>query len=636
MTKKYSQASCLLFGMMLVETTMGRSTGGLNPSMPFMSKEKMEEFENQKEFIRLMEARGKEMDKDPNLRRRDDPDFFLQQQEELEMEDILLGRAIPLKEYEARLHAAGAGFVPDEAAAKPSGSVPEFMKIKTAPESTQEERDLVYNGWYYDDDYSNAYQATNDGNQNDGNQDANGDDYYYLENIISFSSYSLKYATCQPVQHFSSNAVENGEYSALVTDDVVVLRLCPTRTCSEDSYYGCRSGFGEYAMSVSDYLNVMMKYQLDKTTNACKFCKNCKKYYKSSSSNYNNDNYNNDNYNRDLANDDTDDYFNNNNNNDGGNDDGGTKYNNVCYTYQDICQTYLSTCNYNANRERELEENGYDDAYLATDEYANYFYCAQMEDYWVNPHCDTKSRTIQMGLFYDPFCSQFAGDDIDVNSYSDVSFKSDIFSDFYAGSCISCSTNKHPPFYNANAYMCNKIYSKTAKCNTYLSYDLDGNGNSDESEEVVCSFIESIRDGTYGSDGEIYVKSSQDNSSIPPKVTSQQKQGLIISAAVVAILAMYSCYLHHSITSLLLQSIGHSQLVPGESNRRRRRSGSRRRSRGRSKDAKSVSSRHDSGGGSVGDNKTCKSQKTKERSGNSRRGSENDWDFDTNTAGTMA
>jgi hypothetical protein len=147
----------------------------------------------------------------------------------------------------------------------------------------------------------------------------------------------------------------------------------------------------------------------------------------------------------------------------------------------------------------------------------------------------------------------------------------------------------------------------------------------------VCSFIESIRDGTYGSDGEIYVKRSQDNSSIPPKVTSQQKKGLIISAAVVAILAIYSCYLHHSITSLLLQSIGHSQLVPGDSSRRRRRSSKRRsRSRGRSKDSKSLASMEEK------DNCTSKTQKTKERSGNSRRGSENDWDFDTNVAGTMA
>ena len=91
---------------------------------------------SKKEFIRLMEARGNELDKDPNLRRRDDPDFFLQQQEEFEMEDILLERAIPLEEYQARLHAAGGAFVPDATAEKPSDSVPEFMKVHTVPEPT--------------------------------------------------------------------------------------------------------------------------------------------------------------------------------------------------------------------------------------------------------------------------------------------------------------------------------------------------------------------------------------------------------------------------------------------------------------------------------------------------------------------
>ena len=59
MTKKYGQASCLLFGMILVDTAMGRSTGGLNPSMAFMSKERMDEFEIQKRIYSPDGSKGK-------------------------------------------------------------------------------------------------------------------------------------------------------------------------------------------------------------------------------------------------------------------------------------------------------------------------------------------------------------------------------------------------------------------------------------------------------------------------------------------------------------------------------------------------------------------------------------------------
>jgi hypothetical protein len=134
--------------------------------------------------------------------------------------------------------------------------------------------------------------------------------------------------------------------------------------------------------------------------------------------------------------------------------------------------------------------------------------------------------------------------------------------------------------------LCNNIYKKSGKCDTYLAYDLgkknygDDDGNDDyyidsqNQEKVQCSFMESIRYGTYDAYGEIYMSSSQ-STTRQASITGGQKFFLLLVSMIAIGLALYSCYLHHEMTNLLLKSLSSGLIA------KRRRSTSRGRSSSR-------------------------------------------------------
>jgi hypothetical protein len=114
----------------------------------------------------------------------------------------------------------------------------------------------------------------------------------------------------------------------------------------------------------------------------------------------------------------------------------------------------------------------------------------------------------------------------------------------------------------------------------YKTFDDDDDGgdsssSSSSSTTTECSFIESVRKGTYNEKGEIYVDSSIYGEKVSMEVTAPQQAGLIISIFLCVGLGVYSCYLHHSITNLLIKSLSHSHLLPPSRHRTRgKRSGS--------------------------------------------------------------
>jgi hypothetical protein len=97
-----------------------------------------------------------------------------------------------------------------------------------------------------------------------------------------------------------------------------------------------------------------------------------------------------------------------------------------------------------------------------------------------------------------------------------------------------------------------------------MVYDLFDGSKSDSTE---CSFIESIRFGTYDSTGAISVEATDDAEEV---VTDLQKVGLIGSAFICAIFVVYACYLHHSMTNLLIKSLSHRELLPPSRHNKRR------------------------------------------------------------------
>jgi hypothetical protein len=121
--------------------------------------------------------------------------------------------------------------------------------------------------------------------------------------------------------------------------------------------------------------------------------------------------------------------------------------------------------------------------------------------------------------------------------------------------------------------MCNRVHKGSAICTKQLMYQFDANYDASSSKaSQECSFIESVRVGTYNQKGEIYVDSSLYGENYKMEVTTAQQAGLAVSILVCVVLGVYSCFLHHSITNLLIKSLSHSHLLPPSRHRSRNRS----------------------------------------------------------------
>ena len=117
------------------------------------------------------------------------------------------------------------------------------------------------------------------------------------------------------------------------------------------------------------------------------------------------------------------------------------------------------------------------------------------------------------------------------------------------------------PYFNATALMCNRMQLSSAVCTSNLQYSLSDSNSSDSS---ACSYIDSLRLGTYDEQGRWST-----GGSATQEMTSSQKWGLSLSLLLCAVLSVYSCYLHHSITNLLIRSLSHTDLLPPPSRSRR-------------------------------------------------------------------
>jgi len=432
--------------------------------------------------------------------------------------------------------------------------------------------------------------------------DENGDDYY-VNNQVDFDGFSLKYAKCQTVQRFSEDAIKNGEYSAMVKDDIVVLRLCPGNQCNSNKSYGCHYNYVEYGIDIIEYVKVMLKYTIDKREKMCNFCAECgyrrnrkledageeqaeNEEVQEEEENEMQQNEGDDGVQEEQQNDyqqdegddayagddnadeqfDDDDYYK-------GDDDGYTAApsedgNNVCTDYYDSCLETSNWCQGAADD---------DVGYLDYADYLDYLDCVKVEGvdnyedaaYWIRPRCDSDQQNVHMDIFYDPYCSQYAGNDINLREFSGIYFKQSLFSDFTDGSCIDCSETSYGPYYDSNHYMCNRIHSGSAICSQNLMTELY---EDYDDSSVPCSFIESLQSGTYNSKGEIYVDTSMYGGMVNEEISSPQMAGLVVSVFLCVGLGLYSCYLHHSITNLLIKSLSHSHLLPPSRHRNRSRS----------------------------------------------------------------
>ena len=280
------------------------------------------------------------------------------------------------------------------------------------------------------------------------------DDYYMdAGDMLDFSGFSIKYAKCQTIQRFSEDAIKNGEYSAMVKDDIVILRLCPNSQCSANKQYGCRYNYLEYAIGVADYVTFMLKYTLDKKTKMCDFCQACanggdngarsRSRRRTGEGEDENDNGNGNDHeqqdqNQELQDDDfemeTDDGAKM-------NDDFSEAAVEVDDDSVNLCDTYSSHCEKTSNWCNGVADD--DVGYLPYEDYFQYLDCVKIEgndaNYWIRPRCNPYKETIHMDIYYDPYCSQYAGNDVNLREISGIFFQQSVFAPFYNGTCIDCT-----------------------------------------------------------------------------------------------------------------------------------------------------------------------------------------------------
>ena len=391
----------------------------------------------------------------------------------------------------------------------------------------------------------------------------NDDFYVDYNDRYSFSGYSLKYAKCQPVQYFSSDAIAAGEHSPMITEDIVILRLCPQSSCSASVEYGCHYNYAEYALAVGEYISIMLKYKSLKIQQMCEWCAGCGVVYSGDDAVNNGDDDaaqrrrledggagddaaedENGEEEEQEAEQDGDDYYQG--------DDGGN-----CYNVDSYCTEFNDFCGGDDEEE-----------YANYEAYLDYMNCAEVEyngyAYFVRPRCDGYEGTIKMAVYYDNYCGSYAGSEVSVKELG-LGFKESVFNDFYTGECIDCSESNTAPYYNLNSGLCNRVHLNSAKCTSDLLYDVVGNADDDESSE--CSFIESLRFGTYDSSGKL--SSGSNIIDWDTEVSPAQKALLAVTAFLCVVFVIYACYLHHSMTNLLIKSLSHRELLPPGRHRNR-------------------------------------------------------------------
>jgi len=402
----------------------------------------------------------------------------------------------------------------------------------------------------------------------DDGDDGNYDDNYYGYGF-DISEYSLKYTQCQAISTWSDELAEDEEsVSVLKTQRFALFRLCPSNTCNANNQLGCSSNYGEYILDMATYLEAMQEYTESRAQAYCDFCENCMASDDDAAR-------------RRLADDD------------GGGDDaaaaddaaaddaaaddaagddaaaaaGDDAAAQSC-AYYDECYNYANTC--------ENEDDAADDGAVVID-YEDFFECQAFEgqngmEMYLGPHCGNDGRSIVIGIYYDDTCTQYAGKDYNINSFTGMSFDNSALSAYYANDCVSCLESELP--YNqvdddvndqdAISEICENLYFQSAKCNQAIG-DIYTSDNEAKVENMVCYYISNIVAGVYDEYGEIYL----DNDGVKGYITAVIKQtsevqvvalGAVIFTCI--IFMMYAGYLHRALTYRTSGGNGEDEWAP--------------------------------------------------------------------------
>jgi len=355
-----------------------------------------------------------------------------------------------------------------------------------------------YQGGYGNNGQNNGGQNQNYQNYQNGGQGGYGDGEE--ESLTFLNNYSIKLLSC--IQGEQIVNYEDGE----TEPSTVVFRLCPANTCDMNSEMGCDSGFGDYAVGITTFLEAYMESQEDNDN---------QDGYSNSLLAYNSYGQEFDaseylecaQYEAEEEADQDYNYYQYNNNN-------GQQYENQQYNNNNYQGGYQNGQNQNQNGQQQQNANGQYNNYNGNYNNGgggrrerrqrrvqnnNYNYYADV-DIYIGPGCSEDGKSIGLNLFMDDECSY----DASGISFADLAYGWDSLpfsSNLISLNCKACYGPDEDYNYELSE-LCTETYSASvSSCEqnmtTYSYYGQKNNG---------CGYVESLVQAVYGNanDDDIY------------------------------------------------------------------------------------------------------------------------------------
>ena len=118
------------------------------------------------------------------------------------------------------------------------------------------------NMWQYNWNYDGEYDL----NENLDNEDVGFD----------MTAYSFHYTGCSAIKTWSDEMAQDEDTdTVLMAQRMATFRLCPTDQCSSNTYNGCSSNYGDYVVSMDQFLLGMLALQEDRVMGYCEYCQEC-------------------------------------------------------------------------------------------------------------------------------------------------------------------------------------------------------------------------------------------------------------------------------------------------------------------------------------------------------------------------
>jgi len=334
----------------------------------------------------------------------------------------------------------------------------------------------------------------------------NDDDNVDKEFGIDLSGYSLKYMSCVSLSFF--DGTEQGgenEDNLFVSQTFVMLRLCPSDSCSESTSTGCTSDYGEYMISVLDYFEAYTQFNELVFEQYCGYCETCMYFENYFYGNRNLDEAEAEEYQEYATDDDSSSHA--------------CKYYDECVDYKKVCggEDYYG-------RDDDVEEVEYEAFFECERVDALYYDDDNNKEVFLGLYCDpSDDKTITIAMFSDEFCTNLV-EDTDIYNITGLNITDDALEDYYAPTCLSCSESNLPyavPEWDTEdeddiTELCEEVYRNSAQCNANFDdfnwwNDDDDNDNNrginaELNDEINCDYISRIINKEYTENGFLFPK----------------------------------------------------------------------------------------------------------------------------------